>query len=122
DEYNARQEAMITAMHSFFQKRNLSTKPGDRFDHTAMRVEINCAKNAARSIFIGDYDFAGTLLNSVTLEGETFAPFAKGSNAAIGNRNCAHSLVVWTTATFRRDPVDQLVGIHDVAGLAMYAV
>jgi hypothetical protein len=48
-----------------------------------MRVEINCAENAARSVFIGDYDFAGTLLSSDTIEGETFAPFAKGSNAEV---------------------------------------
>src|SRR6188508_2189840 len=33
-----------------------------------------------------------------------------------------HALVLWTTAAFGRDPVDDLIRIHDVAGLAVDAV
>ena len=33
-----------------------------------------------------------------------------------------HAFVVWSTATFGRNPVDDLVRIHDVARFAVYAV
>jgi hypothetical protein len=34
----------------------------------------------------------------------------------------SHTFVVWAAATFWRDPVDDLVGIGDVAGFAVDAV
>src|SRR5689334_23937358 len=34
----------------------------------------------------------------------------------------SHTFVVWSTAAFRRNPVDDLVWIHDVARFAVYAV
>ena len=33
-----------------------------------------------------------------------------------------HTLVIWTAAAFGRDPVDNLVRVHDVARLAVNAV
>src|SRR5215203_1227260 len=33
-----------------------------------------------------------------------------------------HALVLWTAAAFGRDPVDDLIRIHDVAGLTVHAV
>jgi hypothetical protein len=36
--------------------------------------------------------------------------------------SASHSFVVWSTAALRRNPVDDLVRIHDVARLAVHAV
>jgi hypothetical protein len=36
--------------------------------------------------------------------------------------NELHAVVIGPAPAFRRDPGDDLVGIHDVAGLAVYAV
>jgi hypothetical protein len=33
-----------------------------------------------------------------------------------------HSLVVWTAAALRRDPIDNLIRVSDVAGFAVYTV
>src|SRR2546423_7821628 len=36
--------------------------------------------------------------------------------------DASHSVVIRSAASFRRDPSDDLVGVHDVAGLAVHAV
>ena len=44
-----------------------------------------------------------------------------GTNAA-KQQPYSHPSVVWTAAALGRYPIDNLIGIHDVAGLAVDAV
>ena len=41
---------------------------------------------------------------------------------AINDETRSHSVIIWPAATLGRDPSDDLVGIGNIAGLAMHAV
>ena len=80
-EYEQRQLDMIKGMHSFIEKTDLVKPIGAKFDHTRMLVEIDCEQQAARTLYIGDYDLTGTLLSSDTTVDQPFSRIAKESNA-----------------------------------------
>ena len=80
-EYEQRQLEMIKGMHSFIENMALVESPRPKFNNTRMLVEINCEKQEARTLYIGDYDLAGTLLSSETISNHPFARIANGSNA-----------------------------------------